>query len=226
MIRILILSLLLASGLARAEAVKPTGALVDFSVEASEPVANDMAQASAFYEASATNPGELARQVNAAMARGLALAKPYAGIKTRSGSTWTSPIYGKNGRGIESWRMRSELQFESRDVGSLSELLGKLQTTLAIGQISLMPASETRRKAEEEATRTAIAAFQDKARRIATALGKPYHLRQMNIGNNGRPPIYPMARAAMLQADAAPMPIEAGESTITVNISGQIELQE
>lgn len=226
MIRILFISLLLASSLVRADSAKSTGALVDFSVEAVEPVTNDMAQASAFFEASATNPGDLARQVNTAMARGIAIAKPYPGIKTRSGSTWTSPIYGKNGRSIESWRMRSELQFESRDVGSLSELLGKLQSTLAIGQISLMPAPETRRKVEEEATRTAIATFQDKARRIAAALGKPYRLRQMNIGSNGRPPVYPMARAAMLQAESAPMPIEAGESTITVNINGQIELQE
>ena len=56
MIRILILSLFLASGLARAEAVKPTDALVDFSVEASEPVSKDMAKLSAVYGPKPTNP--------------------------------------------------------------------------------------------------------------------------------------------------------------------------
>ena len=33
-------------------------------------------------------------------------------------------------------------------------------------------------------------------------------------------------RAAMLAADATPAPIEAGESTITTQISGQIELDD
>jgi hypothetical protein len=35
-----------------------------------------------------------------------------------------------------------------------------------------------------------------------------------------------MLRAAAMAVDSAPMPVEAGESNVTVNISGQIELLE
>ena len=219
--------LLLMAASAQAEPTKSSGTLVDFSAESTTTVANDLAQAVAYMEAGDVAAGPLAKRVNAAMAQALATTKAYSAVKAKSGNTWTNPVYGKNDRSIQSWRMRSELLLESRDVAVLAELLGKLQASLAVGQITLMPAPETRRKAEEAATQEAILAFQDKARRIAATLGKPYRIRQMNIGNSGgRPPFYPMARAAMMQAEAAPMPVEAGDSTLTVSISGQIELTE
>lgn len=224
-LRILTCTLILVAT-AHAETARPTGTLVDFSVEAEATAANDLAHAVAFLEAGDAAAGLLAKRVNAAIANAVVVARGYPSVRTRSGNTWTQPIYGKNGRSIESWRMRSELQLESRDTAALAELLGKLQASLAVGQVALMPAPETRRKAEEAALQEAIAAFQDKARRIATALGKPYRIRQMNIGGGGRPPVYPMARAALMQAEAATMPIEGGDSTLTVSISGQIELIE
>ena len=47
----------------------------------------------------------------------------------------------------------------------------------------------------------------------------------MNIGSNSRGPVYPMMRAkAMMAAEAAPMPVEGGESQIQVTASGKIEL--
>lgn len=208
------------------EPAKPVGALVDFSIDASRTAHNDLARATAFAEVTETTPGEAARKVNSAIAQALAMAKAYAAVKTRSGSTWTFPSYAKNGRGIDSWRVHSELQFESRDVAALSELLGKLQAAnLGVGQIGLAPAPETRKKAEDEAMREAIAAFQEKAQRIAALLGKSYRIKQMNIGGSGPAPMFAMARRAT-SLEAAPMPIEAGESTVTINISGQIELTE
>jgi uncharacterized protein YggE len=46
-------------------------------------------------------------------------------------------------------------------------------------------------------------------------------------GSNHSPQPYPMVRGAMLMAAAdAPMPSEAGESNVTVNVSGQIELHD
>lgn len=224
-LRILACTLFLVAT-AHAETARPTGALVDFSVEAEATAANDLAHAVAYVEAGDAAAGPLARRVNAAIENALALARAYPSVRTRSGNTWTQPIYGKNGRSIESWRMRSELLLEARDTAALAELLGKLQATLAVGQVTLMPAPETRRKAEEAALQEAIAAFQDKARRIAAALGKPYRIRQMNIGGGGRPSVYPMARAALMQAEAATMPIEGGDSNLTVGINGQIELVE
>lgn len=222
----ILIALCSASAVLAGEPAKPAGTLINFSVESSQSAANDLARASAFAEATDAAPGPLAKKVNAAIAQALAVAKAYPTIKTRSGSTWTNPNYAKGGRSIESWRMRSELQFETRDIAALSELLGKLQANLGISQINLSPAPETRRKAEEEATHEAVNAFVDKAKRIAALLGKSYRIKQMNIGSNSTVPVYAMARSAMLQAEAAPMPIESGESNVNVNISGEIELAE
>ena len=123
--------------------------------------------------------------------------------------------------------MRSELLLESRDPAALSAVIGKLQSLLAVGNIQFLPAPETRRKSEDEATQEAIETFRAKADRIAAAMKKPYRIRSMNIGGAGHyaPPVA-MARAAMMAAEAAPMPVEAGESSLTINVSGQIELLE
>lgn len=206
-----------------AEPAKPQGTLIDLAVDATRSAPNDLARATAFVEANDNNPGDLARRVNTMIAAALQTAKSYAAVKTRSGNTWTHPSYAKDGR-INGWRMRSELLLESRDIAALSELLGKLQATLGVSEIQLSPAPETRRKAEDEATLDAIAAFQARAKFVAGALNKPYRIRQMNIASSSRPPIHPLARSAPIAAEAAPAPIEAGDSAIAVTISGQIEL--
>lgn len=214
-----------AAGAGAAEPAKPQGTVVEFAVEANRPAPNDLARASAFVEASDANAAELAKRVNSTIAAALNTAKTYPNIKVKSGATHTYPNYGKSGRNIESWRMRSEIQLETRDIAALSELLGKLQASLAVGQIQLLPAPETRKKIEDEATLEAIAAFRARAKLLADALGKPYRIKQMSINMGGHPPVVPvMARATAMAAEAVPAPIEAGESNISVSVSGQIEL--
>lgn len=224
-LRLLALSLMVP-GVTLAEPVtRAQVTLVNLAADASRSAPNDLAHAGAYFEAQDANAGELARRVNRAIAGGLQTAKSYPAVKAQTGTTSTSPVYGKNGRSIEAWRMRSELLLESRDMAALSELLGKLQATLAIGQLTLLPAPETRKKAEDEATLDAIAAFQARATLISKAMNKPFRVRQMAINaGGGRPPVYMMEQSKMMSAAAAPMPVEAGDTTLTVNITGQIEL--
>jgi predicted secreted protein len=210
-----------------AEDKKPTGTIVSFSAEASQTVSNDLARATVFAEATDTNSAAVARKVNNLMAQAIATAKGFPDVKTRSGSTWTSPIYGKDGRTITSWQMRSELQLESRDIAALGDLLGKLQGSLGVSQINLQPAPETRKKAIEQATLDALNAFQEKAKRIAGNFKKYYKVVRMNVDTSGQGPVYPMVRGAMMKMeDAAPMPIESGDSTVNATVSGEIELIE
>jgi predicted secreted protein len=218
------LLLLGAAGSAAAQAAKPSSTTIGFAVEAQRSAPNDLARASAYAEATGTTPAEVARRVNTAIAAGLATAKAYPNVKSRSGPVSTYPIYGKSGRAIESWRMRAEILLETRDVAALSELLGKLQSTLAVGNLQLLPAPETLAKAEQDATLDAIGAFRARAKVIADAFGKPYWIGQMNIQGGGRPPIMPVAKFAMAAEQAVAAPIEAGESQVSVSISGQIEL--
>ncbi len=197
---------------------------IDLGAEASRTAANDLARATLFAEATGTAPGDAAKKVNALIGEALATAKGYAKVKVQSGSTQTYPVYAKGGK-VESWRMRSELALESGDTAALSELIGKLQASLGLAGIALMPAPDTRRKAEADATLDAITAFRGRAKLVADALGKPYRIKHMSIGQQGYRPPTPMMRAAPAAAmDAAPMPMEAGESTVSVSISGQIEI--
>jgi predicted secreted protein len=209
-----------------AEPEKTTGTLIDFRVEVQKPVANDLGRAGAYAEMTGTDPADVARKIKSAIADGLSIAKAHSGITVKSGTTHTWPIYSKGGRSIEGWRMRSELLLESRDPAALSAAIGKLQGTLAISSINFSPAPDTRRKAEDEATLEAIEDFKSKAERIASSMKKPYRIRQMSVnGSSHFPQPYAMARGAMMMAaEAAPMPVEAGESNVSVNVSGQIEL--
>lgn len=209
---------------ANAAEPRPPGTLIDFQAQAQRSAPNDLGRASAYYEATGANAGELAQRVNAAMAGALAVAKAARDVTVRTGGSHTYPIYGKNSRYIENWRMRSELVLESRDAAALSELLGRLQATLAVGNITFAPAPETRRKVEDDTALDAIASFQEKAARYAAALKKPYKIRSMNIGSQGIRPPMPVMRAMAMSAEAATMPVEAGESDIVVTVSGQIEL--
>jgi predicted secreted protein len=220
-------ALLLAASPARAEApsARPAGALIDFRVELQKSVPNDLGRATLYAEMTGADPAELARKVNAAIAAGLAIAKAQAGIAVRTGNSQAWPVYGRNSRSIENWRMRSELLLESRDAAALSTVLGKLQAQLAVAHVGFVPAPDTRRTAEDEAALEAIGAFQAKAARYAAALKKPYKIRSMNIsgGSHTPPPVYRMTVTA---ADSMPMPTEAGESNVTVSVNGQIELAE
>ena len=218
-----LLTLLLGSLAATAA---QAGALVDLAAEASRPAANDMVRASVYSEVSGKNPAELAQRVNADIAEALKLIRTKSGVSVKSGQNSTYPLYNQ-GQKIDGWRMRSELVLESKDQGSVSELLGKLQQMrLAVGDVSMLPSPVTRRKVEDESTREAIRAFQNRAAVIAEQLGKGWKIKQLNVQQGGQMPM-PMMRAArgvMMAAEAAPAPLEAGESLVTTNVSGQIEL--
>lgn len=202
------------------------GPIVDIAAEASQPAKNDLVRATLFAEAGGASPKPLAAKVNAQMADALRVSKAVPGVKSESGATRTYPIYGKDGQ-IASWRMRSELLLEGRDVDKLAELVGRLQESLGIAQIEFMPAPETRKAAEAAAIRAAIAAFQARAALVGETLDKPYQIKQMSINTSGmhRPtPVFYRKAAPLLADAAAPMPMEAGESEVQVQVSGQIEL--
>ena len=201
----------------------------DISVESSRSAPNDLFRAQVYAEATDANPGDVARKVNAIVAQAISTAKGVPAVKVRSAGNSTYPVYGKTGRSIEAWRMRSSLALESSDAAALSELLGKLQQSMAVAGLSAAPSPETWKKIEDEAIADALGAFEGRARLVAGSLKKKWKIKHLSINTGGMQPKHPVAyaRAAMM-ADAAPAPapIEAGDSPVTVNVSGQIELIE
>lgn len=201
------------------------GTTIDLFADASRPAANDLARATVFTETTSPTPGESAKRVNAAMAEAINTAKAYPRVTVQTAGTHTYPVYAKGGGKVEAWRMRSELVLESTDTPGLSSLLGKLQANLGVSGITLAPSPETRKKAEDLAYLDAIAAFKSRARLVADALGKPYQIKHLSLGGQSlRPPVPVLRSAAMASMEAAPMPVEAGESQVNARVSGQIEL--
>ena len=215
---------LATSALLLAAAPAFAGPTVDLTAEASRPAANDMVRATVYAEASGSNPAELARRVNQDIAEAIRVVKARSGIALKSGYQNTAPIYGKE-RKIEGWRMHSELVLESRDTAAVSETLGQLQQMrLLVAGVNQFPAPETRRLAEDEATRAALSAYRERAAVVAEALGKPYVLRSLSVHQGGQMPM-PLMRASRAAAmDAAPPPLEGGESLVTTTVSGKVEL--
>lgn len=197
---------------------------VSLSVTGQQSTPNDLASASAYYEATERQPAELARKVNATIADALRTSKSFSSVKVRTLGTQTYPIYNKSHTQIEAWRMRSTLALETRDIAVLSELLGKLQNTLAVGNIDLRPSPEALQQAQDAAVAEGLKAFQARAQLASQSLGKKYRVKEVSINPQGNGPILYKARMSLAADQAAPAPIEAGESETAVSISGTIEL--
>ena len=184
--------------------------IVELGAEASRAALNDLA-GQRCSQRQQVLPRRKPHAKNAMMVEAMALAKSTTRIKVQSGGTQTYPVYAKGGK-IESWRIRSDLVLESADTALRSELVGKLQGNL------VSPASPSCRPRKPVGGRErrhldAIAAFRARAKLVAEAFGKPYRIKQMNIGQQSYRPPAPMMRAAPAAAmDMAPMPMEAGES--------------
>ena len=104
----------------------------DIAVGAQPPGPNDQFRGSPKPPTAA--PAELARQGQSTLGRPVPTAWQYhPAVKIRTAGNNTYPIYAKMGSRIESWRMRSTSCPKARDAGQLSELIGKLQQTMAIG---------------------------------------------------------------------------------------------
>ena len=204
----------------------PAPPTVELAAEASGPAANDLAVAVMYAERSGASAAAVAREVNRDIAAALGLARAQGAVKVQSGNVSTWPAYGKDGQGrITAWRMRSELRLESTDTAAMSELVGKLQESLALAQLSMEPAPETRRKAVSDVTVDALRAFEARAKLIADTLGRRYRIAHLSVGEHGlQPPPMPRMRAAAMAAEAAPAPLEGGESRVSVQVGGRIEL--
>ena len=198
--------------------------------QAAMEVDNDTMHATLYVEDEDANPVRLADNVNKVVADAVKTAKAVAQVTTRTAGFQTFPVYDKSR--IVRWRARSELLMKSGDFKALSDLVGKLQSTLKLGGIYFSVSPEVRRKVEDELTSTAIEDFKRRADLIARSFeARGYKIKDAAVNTDGGVP--PMPRAMLRtqsfsKADvaevAAPV-VEAGTSRIAVNVNGTILLE-
>lgn len=148
-------------------------------------------------------------------------------VDLRTGNFSLYPRYGRDGK-ITAWQGTTELVLEGRDFAKISATAGKIQT-LTLGQVSFGLSREQRLKVEGDAQNQAIERFKARAADIAKSFGfAAYTLREVavNTGDQGyipRPRV--MAMEAKSSMSDAAVPVEAGKATVTVTVSGSVQLK-
>ena len=148
-------------------------------------------------------------------------------MEVRTGNFSLYPRYSKDGK-INGWNGSTELVLEGKDFARITAAAGKIQT-LTMGNVSFALSREQRAKVEAEAQTLAIERFKLKAGEVAKGFGfASYTLREVSINANDQgytPRPRMMAMSAKSEASDSPIPVEAGKSTVLVNVTGSVQMK-
>lgn len=148
-------------------------------------------------------------------------------LEVRTGNFGLYPRYGRDGK-MSGWTGSAELVLEGRDFARITQTAGRIQT-LTMGNVSFGLSREQRARVEGEAQTLAIERFKAKAGELAKDFGfSGYSLREVSVNANDQGPM-PRPRMMAMEAKAAAadmaVPVEAGKSSVIVNVSGTVQLR-
>ena len=203
---------------------------VNLSAQSSVQVAQDLLTLSLNTTREGADAQVVQNQLKAALDAGLVLARKDARaqlMEVRTGRFGLSPRYSRDGK-MTGWQGTAELVLEGQDVARISETAGKL-TTLTVSSASFGLTPAQRQEAQAQAQNQAIALFRQRATEIAKAFDfVAYTLGEVSVNfEEGVPPGYrgPMMAARSVAAEAAPVPVEAGLASVSVTVSGSVQLK-
>ncbi len=202
--------------------------LINLSAMTSGEIKNDILVATLFVQEEGRYPKNLADKVNEKVSQAVEKVKQKAEIKVQTLAYRTTPFYKK--QKIAGWRVRQSIRLESKNFSQLSQLIGELQESLALEQVSYQVSPERRGEAENRVIKKALAAFKERAGIISQQLGfGSYKLIDVNVNTSGGYPVMQgRMRTEMYAKDGlrqvTPPALEGGTQTIQVNINGRVEL--
>jgi predicted secreted protein len=172
----------------------------------------------------ATVQAQLKQALDAALIEARKVARP-GQVDVRTGNFSLQPRYGQKGA-VTGWQGTAQLQVEGSDMAAITQLAGRIQT-LSIANVRHGLSRETREKVEAETTAQAIARFRERAQAQAQLFGfTGFAIREVSVGSEGsQPPMPVMAmRAQVAMSAEAPLPVEAGRTTVSSNVSGSVQM--
>lgn len=216
-----------STAMAQSVAPQPSGVL-SLSSQASMDVPQDVVDITLFYEQEAPDAASLTATLNQRADAALRQAKGVEHVNAHSGAFTVYPSTDRDGK-ISAWRGRTEVILESRDFAAATKLAGRMTDSMQVGSVAFSLSPEAQRATEDKLSTQAIASFRAQAQSAAAAFGYTgYSIREVNVGRNGSSPRPMMMMSARnMSADAkmaAPMALEAGTSTVTVNVSGSVQM--
>lgn len=211
-----------------AEQAAPSG-VVALTATASTDVTRDMLTITLMthrdgVDASAVQ-SSLKQAVESALAEARSVSRP-GQIDVRTGNFSLSPRYSPK-NAISGWQGSAEVVLEGRDLPGLSQLAGRIQS-MGIARVSQGLSREQREKAEAGALSQAISRYRAQAADVTKQFGySSYVVREVSVSTNdpgSNPvPMFAVARSMSVQNDA-PMPIEAGQTSVTVTVNGTVQM--
>ncbi len=135
--------------------------------------------------------------------------------------------YGRDGK-PSGWTGTAGLVLEGKDIARVAATAGKL-TGMTIVGTGYSLSRELRERHESALTAQAIQRFRARADEMARQFGySGVQLREVSVqtsdGDGGGPPAGVMMRASAVQADAAPLPTEAGKGLLSATVQGSVTL--
>lgn len=202
---------------------------VSLSAQATVQVAQDLLTLSLATTREGVDAQAVQAQLKSALDTALLMAKNKAQPKlmaVRTGRFGLSPRYSREGK-ITGWQGSAELVLEGQDFVLLSETAGKL-TTLTVSGASFGLTTTQRQAAQTQAQNQAIALFRQRATEVANGFDfKTYTLGEIALHYDEGTAMYKpqMMAARVMAAEAAPVPVEAGLASVSVTVSGSVQLQ-
>ncbi|RXZ45010.1 SIMPL domain-containing protein [Crenobacter cavernae] len=202
--------------------------LLSLSGSAEREVDNDQINATLYAQDGQTDPARLADKLNRTLKQGLTEAARLKGVDVSGGQVRTWPQYDRNGR-ISGWQGRGEIRVSGPQTPELATLIGRLQGYLQLENVQFGVSEKARRATEAALIPEAIRAFKARAAEVGRAIDKPaISVKELTLGEQGRVVPYPVAvykaAAPAMEADVTPPTWQAGKSTISVEVSGKVEL--
>jgi predicted secreted protein len=167
----------------------------------------------------------LKQALDAALAEARKAAKP-GQVDVQTGCFSLYPRHDPKTGKINGWQGSAELLVEGRDTAAIAQLTGRIGT-MTIARVGYSLSREAREKAEADITAQAIARYRAKAADYARQFGYgSYVVGEVNIASEEAGAPRPMMAMRMVKAEMADaaLPTEAGKATVTVNVSGSVQL--
>lgn len=204
--------------------------VVQLSAQGSVDVAQDLLTISLNTTREGADAQAVQTQLKTAIDAALTEAKKAAlpgQLDVRTGNFSLYPRYGRDGKST-GWQGTAELVLEGRDFVRISSTAGKIQT-LTLGNVGFGLSREQRNKVEADAQMIAIERFKARATEIAKGFGfTSYTLREVSVNANeqGFGPVPRMVAMSAKSAMAdAPVPVEAGKTSVVMTVSGSVQLK-
>ena len=222
-----------AVGATHAQGVQEPRNVVQLSASGQVQVDQDWLQMQLFAVQESGDPATVQKQLQKVVDSAMRVLKPQAhgqDMQVRSGSFGVYPRHDNSGK-IKGWQGRAEVVLEGKDFARISQAAAGVEG-MAVSDVGFGLSKEGQQRVLEQAQAQAIENFKNRAALLAKQFGfTGYSLREVSVSSHdsGYAPRMvrasaPMALAAKTEAAEA-VPVEAGKTQVSVDVSGAIQLQ-